>query len=66
MDRSFREKMLWLLFASLISVFGFYFVKVVPGGGVDTVPQHVVLFVAMVVVLVVELGSQLYLYRRGF
>ena len=50
---AFREKMLWLLFASLIGVFGFYFVTVLPGAGKDVMPGHVARFVAVVAVLVV-------------
>ncbi len=53
MGMSFREKMLWLLFASLLAVFGFYFASVLPADGADVMPQHVVLFVGVVVVLVV-------------
>jgi hypothetical protein len=53
MNLSFQEKSLWLMFASLFGVFGFYFVTVLPADTVDVQPQQVVFFVLAVVVLVI-------------
>jgi len=53
MDLSFQEKSLWLMFLSLIAAFGFYFLLVLPAGGANVMPQHIALFVAAVVFLVV-------------
>jgi Na+/melibiose symporter-like transporter len=53
MDLSFREKSLWLMFATLIASFGFYFLTVLPPSAADVVPQQVVLFVVAVVLLVI-------------
>ena len=53
MNLSFQEKSLWLMFASLVGVFGFYFVSVLPADRVDLQPQQVVFFVLAVVVLVI-------------
>lgn len=53
MDLSFREKSLWLMFITLVTSFGFYFVTVLPPSAADVVPQQVILFVIAVVLLVV-------------
>ncbi|HEX6367665.1 MAG TPA: hypothetical protein VF006_01955 [Longimicrobium sp.] len=53
MDLSFQEKSLWLMFASLAGVFGFYFVTVLPTDGADVMPHQVVLFTVAIVVLVI-------------
>ncbi len=50
---TFQEKSLWLMFVSLVAVFGFYFVTVLPAPAEDVMPNQVVLFVFAVVVLVV-------------
>lgn len=54
MSLSFQEKSLWLMFATLIAGFGFYFVTVLPADAANVTPQQMVLFgvaVAMLVVL---------------
>ncbi|HEX5870498.1 MAG TPA: hypothetical protein VFY65_08785 [Longimicrobium sp.] len=53
MDLSFQEKSLWLMFASLAAVFGFYFVTVLPTNGSDVMPHQVALFTVAIVVLVI-------------
>lgn len=52
MDLSFQEKSLWLMFVSLIGVFGFYFATVLPMDAVDVLPQQITLFAVAVVMLV--------------
>jgi hypothetical protein len=53
MHMSFQEKCLWLLFVSLIGIFGSYFAVVIPAKAVDVMPWHIGFFVALVVLLVV-------------
>jgi hypothetical protein len=53
MDLSFQEKSLWLLFLSLIAVFGSYFATVLPTDAVNVMPQQIALFVGTVVLLVI-------------
>jgi hypothetical protein len=53
MDLSFQEKILWLMFVSLVGVFGVYFITVLPTAAVDVMPHQVVLFVLAVVMLVI-------------
>lgn len=53
MGLSFQEKSLWLMFVSLVGVFGFYFVTVLPTDAVNVMPQQVALFVLAVVMLVI-------------
>lgn len=53
MGISFQEKSLWLMFVSLVGIFGFYFVAVLPTDAVDVMPHQVVLFVLAVVLLVI-------------
>ncbi len=53
MDLSFQERSLWLMLLSLIAVFGFYFVTVLPTDAVNVMPHQVVLFVVAVVWLVI-------------
>lgn len=58
MNLSFQEKSLWLMFVSLVGVYGFYFyfafVTVLPtDAAVDVMPHQVVLFVLAVVMLVI-------------
>jgi O-antigen/teichoic acid export membrane protein len=53
MDLSFRERSLWLMLLSLMGVFGFYFYTVLPSRALDVRPEHIVLFVVAVVVLVI-------------
>src|ERR1700675_3646285 len=53
MHMSFQEKCLWLLFVSLIGIFGSYFAAVIPAKAVDVMPWHIGFFVALVVLLVV-------------
>lgn len=50
---TFQEKSLWLMFVSLVAVFGFYFVTVLPTEAKDVMPNQMALFVFAVVVLVV-------------
>jgi hypothetical protein len=53
MSLSFQEKSLWLMFVSLVGVFGFYFVTVLPASGADVMPNQMVLFTVAVVMLVI-------------
>lgn len=53
MGLSFQEKSLWLMFVSLLGVFGFYFVKAVPLHAANVLPHQIVLFVLATVALVV-------------
>lgn len=58
MDLSFQQKSLWLMFVSLVGVFGFYFyfafVTVLPtDAAVDVMPHQVALFGLAVVMLVI-------------
>ena len=53
MDLSFHEKSLWLMFVSLIAVFGGYFAAVLPTSAVNVMPYQVALFVLAVVLLVI-------------
>jgi hypothetical protein len=53
MGLSFQEKSLWLMLVSLIGVFGFYFVTVLPANGTDVMPHQMVLFTVAVVMLVI-------------
>jgi hypothetical protein len=53
MGLSFQEKSLWLMFVSLVGVFGFYFVTVLPTDGANVMPHQMVLFTVAVVVLVI-------------
>lgn len=61
---SFHEKSLWLLFISLIAVFGSYYyfaLLVEPGGNGRAVPVNAALIVGLIVILVIVqvLGSAL-------
>jgi hypothetical protein len=53
MGLSFQEKSLWLVFVSLIGVFGFYFATVLPAQAPDVMPHQIVLFGMAVVMLVI-------------
>lgn len=63
MNLSFQEKSLWLMLASLIAAFGYYFAHALPAhavraalegeGAVDVMAPHVALFAAAVLLLVV-------------
>jgi len=53
MSLSFREKSLWLMLASLVAVFGFYFSRALPADGANVGPQQTSLFIVAVVALVV-------------
>ncbi len=53
MDLSFQEKSHWLLFVSLILIFGLYFTSVLPAESVNVLPHQVLLFVSLVLLLVV-------------
>jgi hypothetical protein len=53
MSLSFQEKSLWLMFVSLVGVFGYYFVTVLPANGSDVMPSQMVLFTVAVVMLVI-------------
>lgn len=50
---SFQEKSLWLLFVSLIGIFGVYFASVLPGAARNVTPGQIGLFAALVALLVV-------------
>lgn len=57
---SFHEKSLWLLFVSLLGIFGCYFAMVIPAKAVDVLPWHIGLFVALVVLLVlIQIGGSI-------
>jgi hypothetical protein len=49
---TFREKSLWLVGGSLLLVFGLYFWLVLPAPAADVLPNQIVLFGLMVVLLV--------------
>ena len=53
MGLSFQEKSLWLMFVSLVGVFGFYFVTVLPADAANVMPHQVVLFTVAIVMLVI-------------
>ena len=53
MDLTFHEKSLWLMFVSLIVVFGVYFSVAVPTRAPDVMPQQMGLFVVAIAVLVI-------------
>ncbi|MBC8163767.1 MAG: hypothetical protein H7Z42_21375 [Roseiflexaceae bacterium] len=53
MGLSFQEKSLWLMFVSLVGVFGFYFFMVLPTGSANVMPHQMVFFVLAVVLLVI-------------
>lgn len=53
MDLSFQEKTLWLMFASLLTVFAYYFGTVLPSDAVNVAPQQIAVFVFAIVVLVI-------------
>lgn len=53
MRSSFREKSLWLMLASLVGVFGFYFATALPSPNQDVMPEQMVQFVLAIVMLVV-------------
>ena len=53
MGLSFQEKSLWLMLISLVGVFGFYFMTVLPTNTVNVMPNQVVFFVLAVVMLVI-------------
>jgi hypothetical protein len=50
---TFHEKTLWLLFLSLIAVFGSYFFQVLQTPPVDVTVEHVGMFIGVVVLLVI-------------
>jgi hypothetical protein len=53
MNRTFREKSLWLVLVGLAVVYGSYFIWVLPSSGPSVRPEQVAGFVAAVVVLVI-------------
>jgi len=53
MQSSFQEKSLWLMFLSLILIFGLYFASVRPAESGSVLPHQMVLFVFLIVLLVV-------------
>jgi hypothetical protein len=53
MNLSFHEKSLWLMFVSLVGVFGAYFAMVLPTHRWIVMPHQVALFVLAVVLLVI-------------
>ena len=53
MNLSFQEKSLWVMFVGLIGAFGFYFLTVLPSHEANVMPQHVGLFILVVVLLVI-------------
>lgn len=60
MGLSFQEKSLWLMFVSLVGVFGFYFVTVLPANGADVMPSQMVLFtVAVVMLVILQVGGHI-------
>lgn len=53
MGLSFREKSLWLMLASLIAAFGFYFMTVLPAKTADVMPHQIFLFALAIALLVI-------------
>ncbi len=53
MALSFHEKSLWLMLASLIACFGFYFSVALPVHGTDVMPHQIFLFGVATVFLVI-------------
>lgn len=53
MHLSFQEKSLWLMFVSLVGIFGFYFATVLPVSAMNVLPHQVVVFGLAVVLLVI-------------
>ena len=69
MNMSFQEKSLWLIFASLIAVFGAYFSMVLPSSAPNVLPRQVALFgVAVVLLVILQIVGQVVIAlidRRG-
>jgi len=62
MHRSFQEKSLWLMFLSLTLISGLYFASVLPAESANVLPQQIVLFVALIVLLVaLQIGGHIVL-----
>jgi len=53
MNLSFKQKSLWLVLASLVLVFGYYFATVLPGHGPMVGPEEVMRFAAAVIVVII-------------
>ncbi len=53
MRMSFQEKSHWLVFLSLLAVFGYYFSRVLPAGSINVEPEHLGAFTFAVVALVI-------------
>ncbi len=50
---SFQERILWLLFVSLIGIFGLYFVEVLPFRTANVMPWQIGFFAGLIVLLVI-------------
>jgi hypothetical protein len=53
MNLSFKQKSLWLVLASLVIVFGYYFATVLPGHGPSVGSEEVYRFAAAVIVVII-------------
>lgn len=53
MGPGFREKFEYVVITGVLLVYGYYFYRVLPPGGVNVSPQQVRLFVGMLVLLIV-------------
>jgi len=53
MNLSFKQKSLWLVLASLVLVFGYYFATVLPGHGPSVGSEEVYRFTAAVIVVII-------------
>jgi hypothetical protein len=72
MSLSFQEKSLWTMLVSMVLVFSFYFSNAFSTAASNLLPHHLFLFAIAIVLLafwvlaqLVEIVSQLWLYRRG-
>lgn len=54
MDISFQEKSLWLVFLSLLLIFGVYFLSVLPVESSQVLPHQIGLFLVLIVFLVLS------------
>lgn len=71
MELSFREKMQWLTIAAMVTVYGYYFARVLPPTGPDISGSHIALFVSLLLALIVLfiVGTTvlaIYLRRESF
>ena len=53
MNNSFKENYHWVTLISIVLIYGYYFVKVLPPSGPDITAENVTLFAGLLVLLVV-------------